>query len=165
MLALSLLIVAGSIAAPAPPDAAKKAQEELQGTWVAVGMEEKGEKVPAKDLKDEDISVSIKGNELTMMHRGKADRYTFTLDPGKKPAHMDLQESGDKARPGTCHAIYSVEKGELKICVSSSFNPNESEERPKEFATGSGSESRPPKGMKGKYLFIFKQDKKQGLRG
>ena len=160
MFTVSLLIVASSIAAPAPPDPVKKAQDELQGTWVAIDMEQKGEKVAPKELKEEDISISIKGNELTMWQGGKPDRYTFTLDPSKKPAHLDLQESGEKARKGVCHAIYSQEKGELKICVSSNFNPDEAEERPKEFATVLGSENRPPKGTKGKYLFIFKQDKK-----
>jgi uncharacterized protein (TIGR03067 family) len=160
MFAFSLLIVSSSFAAPAPPDAVKKPQDELQGTWVAIGMEEKGEKVTAEVLKDEAISITVKGNELTMWQRGKADRYLFTLDPSKKPAHLDLMESGDKVRPGICHAIYKVEKGELKICVSSSFNPDEPEERPKEFATVLGSENRPPKGTKGKYLFIFKQEKK-----
>jgi uncharacterized protein (TIGR03067 family) len=160
MFTVSLLIVASSIAAPVPPDPVKKAQDQLQGTWVAIGMEEKGEKVAAEVLNEEKISVTIKGNELTMWQGGKPDRYTFTIDPSKKPAHMDLQESSDKARPGTCHAIYLLEKGELKICVSSNFNPDEPEERPKEFATVLGSENRPPKGTKGKYLFIFKQEKK-----
>ena len=69
---------------------------------------------------------------------------------------MDLK-SQDAAKPGIIHAIYSLEKGELKICMGSNFTPDEPEKRPKEFATAAGSENR---GGKGKLMFTFKREKK-----
>jgi uncharacterized protein (TIGR03067 family) len=157
MFTVSLLIVSSSLAAPAPGDSAKKALDELQGTWIAVAWEESGEKVPAEKVKEAGIAITIKGNELTLLP-GKRDegRFSFTLGPSKKPAHLNLQELGKEARPGVAHAIYSLEKGELKICVSNKFEPNKEEERPREFATGP-SEMRPPKGG---IMLTLKQEKK-----
>jgi uncharacterized protein (TIGR03067 family) len=159
MLTISLLIIGSTLAAPAPEDGAKKAQDELQGTWAAIAAEEVGRKISADELKEENLSISIRGNELTL-RRGKDEgkfegRLSFTLDPTKKPAHIDFKEVGDKARPGVIHAIYALEKGELWICLGSKFTPDEEKDRPQEFATGRG-ESAPKKGS---LLFTFKPDK------
>src|SRR5438105_4614626 len=100
MFTLPLLIVSSSLAAPAPADAAKKALDELQGTWVAVALEEKGEKAAADDVKKEEISITTKGSELTVRHgKGEPDQFSFTLDSSKKPAQIDLKQLGDKAEP------------------------------------------------------------------
>jgi uncharacterized protein (TIGR03067 family) len=158
MFTVSLLILGSSLAAPAADDAAKKAQDALQGTWVATALEEKGKKASAEEVKEENFSITIKGNELALRHGdGTPERFFFTLDPSKKPAHIDLKRLGEDAPKGTLHAIYALEKGELKICLGSNFTPNKPEERPQEFATVLGSEKRPPKG---KIMFTFKQDKK-----
>jgi uncharacterized protein (TIGR03067 family) len=154
---IALLIAGGTLAAPTPADEVKKAHNDLQGTWVAVAMEERGEKLATDDVKKEDISLIVKGNELTTHHgKDEPNRFSFTLDPTKKPAHLDLKELGDKARPGIIHAIYALENGELTICLGSRFNPDEEKERPQEFATGP-SEKRPPKG---KVMVRFKQSEK-----
>jgi uncharacterized protein (TIGR03067 family) len=156
MLTISLLIVSSSLVAPLPADAGREAQDELQGTWIAIGLEESGEKATADKVKEHDITITIKGNEITFRF-GKDDphRFSFTLDPSKKPAHLNLKELGEKAQPGVAHAIYSLEKGELKICVSNKFDPNKEDERPQEFATGP-SEMRPPKG---RIMLTVKQNK------
>jgi uncharacterized protein (TIGR03067 family) len=158
MCPITLLILGSTLAAPAPAEGAKKAKEELQGTWVAVAIEEKGEKASPEQVKKEEFSAIIKGNELALRHKkAEPDRFSFTLDPEKKPAHLNLTRLGKDARPGVIHAIYSLDKGELTICLGSNFSPDKPEDRPQEFATVLGSEKRPPKG---KLLFTFKQEKK-----
>jgi uncharacterized protein (TIGR03067 family) len=122
--------------------------------WTLVEMDEKGRRVTAEELKEEGGSFVFRGNELLLKERGVTKmRFSFTLDPAKAPRHIDLQRR-DRATRGTCHAIYSLEKGVLKVCVGTNFNPGEPEERPQEFATKLGSEGRPPKG---KLLFVIKR--------
>jgi uncharacterized protein (TIGR03067 family) len=84
-------------------------------------------------------------------------QFSFTLDPRKKPAQMDLREMGDGQREGIVHAIYALEKGELRICFGSNLTANKAEERPQEFATSKGSKDRPPKG---RVMFTFKRPEK-----
>ncbi len=158
MFPFSCVILCSLLAPAETSDATKKAQEELQGTWIAVALEEKGMKSTVEEVRKENISITIKGNELALRH-GRSDpaRFSFTLDPGKKPAHIDLKDLGDKARPGVLHAIYGLDKGELKLCFGTTLTPNKPEERPQEFATVLGSKERPPKG---KVMLTFKRSEK-----
>jgi hypothetical protein len=66
MFTVSILFLSGCLAAQAPDDGAKKAQDGLQGTWDAVALEEKGEKAFPDVVKKENFSITIKGNELTL---------------------------------------------------------------------------------------------------
>ena len=138
MLVALLLILGSGIAAPVPPDPAR---EELQGTWVATALEQRGVKLTAKEVEEEGLSITVKGNELTLRHGSSQRRFSFTLDTSKTSAQIDLKVAGG----GVVHAIYSLENGVLRICFASSFTPDEPEARPRGFATGD-SDSRPPKG-------------------
>src|SRR5262249_55335439 len=40
---------------------------------------------------------------------------TFTLDPARSPRHFDLALSAGGKR-ATCHGIYEIDGGELKLC-------------------------------------------------
>jgi uncharacterized protein (TIGR03067 family) len=158
MFTVCLLMAGATVAAPAPPDPVEKAQAALQGTWRCVGGEEKGEKFTAEEAKEEGFSLVITKNEL-VLHQGKEkpQRFSFTLGPGKSPAHIDLKEIGDDARAGVCHAIYRLEKEELTICFGSNINPDEAEDRPQEFSTMLGRDKGSPKG---KVMLIFQREKK-----
>jgi len=152
------LLVAHYVAAPAPASEAEKATEKLQGTWTLVAMEAKGEKVSNEKVTEMNIVFEFKGNKLVIKNDDeKLDHYSFTLDPTKAPAHIDLKDLGERAREGICHAIYSIDDRQLKVCLGTNFNPDELEERPKEFATVEGSANRPPKG---KYLFVLQKREK-----
>ncbi len=127
----SLLIVSLSLAVPAPADAAKKAQDALQGRWIAIRLEENGKALSPEEVNEEELSVTVKGNELTIREgNGAPKRFSFVLDPSKNPCRIDLKGLGDKAPPGVLHAIYSLEKGELKICFGSNFAPDKPEGAP-----------------------------------
>jgi uncharacterized protein (TIGR03067 family) len=153
-----LLILLGGLSFAEPMDAQEKAKQALQGDWRVVGVEEKGERWTPEDVRKQPMSLKIKGNEITLYQGTMIDlRFTFRVDPTKSPAHLDLDRLDERVRGKTCHAIYVIQKGQLKICLSSNFNPTKPEERPQEFATILGSTGRPPKG---KLLFIFERERK-----
>jgi uncharacterized protein (TIGR03067 family) len=139
MLVAWLLILSSGIASPVPPDPAGKVREEMQGTWVATALEQNGVKLTAKEVEEEEVSITVKGNELTLLQHGSSlHRFSFTLDLSKATPHIDLKVAGD----GVVHAIYSLENGVLRLCFGSNFKPDETEARPRGFATGDS----PPKG-------------------
>jgi uncharacterized protein (TIGR03067 family) len=154
---IAVFLLACGVAVGAPADAAAQAVKELQGTWTLVAMEEKGQRISVEEVKAEGCSFVIRGSEFLLKERGKTKmRFSFKVDPTKSPRHIDFQRRDGPTVPGTCHAIYSLEKGQLKICIGTNFNPDEPEERPQEFATKLRSEGRPPKG---KNLFILKRNR------
>src|SRR5262245_26555134 len=108
MLVASLLTLISGIAAPVPPDPTRKAREEVQGTWVATALEQRSVKLTAQEVEGEGLSLTVKGNELTLRHGSSQRQFSFTLDGGA-PAHLDIKVEGD----GVVHAIYSLEKGVL----------------------------------------------------
>jgi uncharacterized protein (TIGR03067 family) len=128
----------------------------LEGTWIAVGAEEKGKKITQDELQNQSLTMIFKGDKVSIIEgKGKPKEYSFTLDLSKKPAHFDLKEEGKGARKGIIPAIYSFEQNKLVICMGSNFSPDEEEKRPQTFATGE-SEERP---KKGKLMFIFEKKK------
>jgi uncharacterized protein (TIGR03067 family) len=58
------------------------------------------------------------------------------VDPGNKPAWIDLIVPGDEELQGYVnHAIYSLEGNRLIICSSWRFRPNTPQQRPIKFST------------------------------
>lgn len=116
-------LATGTAARPAAADdkATAKALEELQGTYLVVGLEAKGEKVGEKELKlvveEADRTVVIKGNQLAMKFVGTKDTATIKPDPTQKPARIDITKTnGDTT--GVNHGIYKVDNGLLVICAA-----------------------------------------------
>jgi uncharacterized protein (TIGR03067 family) len=110
----------------APNDA-----KDLQGTWQVVGLEANGEKKPTDEFQE--IKVVIQKDEIWVVKPAGADpKLKFKLNPGKKPKTIDLivQEGKDKGKvvPG----IYSLKKGQLRLCLNIFGDPLV---RPKEFKT------------------------------
>ena len=125
-------------AADAAQEGAKNELKKLEGTWVMVAGEEKGEKVPEKRLKI--ATMTIVGDKHTVKVGEESFVGTHKLDPTKNPKEIDSLNQG-KAMFG----IYKLEKGEFTVC----FAPP-GKERPKEFTTKSGS---------GEFLHVWKQKK------
>ncbi|MBY0525535.1 MAG: TIGR03067 domain-containing protein [Gemmataceae bacterium] len=94
---------------------AKEEAKQLEGTWKVVSADVAGMKVPDDKIKD--AIVIIKGDKLTLGDRGKDGKeLSFTVDPSKKPKHIDLTDlkaKNAKSVPG----IYALEKDELKLCI------------------------------------------------
>lgn len=127
-------------------DAAKK----LEGTYEVVSVLIEG-KVDDKK-KDEVSSFTFKDGEITikMTRNGKErdEKAKFTLDPSKKPAHIDISPgTGDQKVPGI-YETKDTDKG-LELTVA--------------FAKGSGNDER-PKDFKGesKESVVIKLLRKKG---
>jgi uncharacterized protein (TIGR03067 family) len=108
-------------------DAAKK----LEGPYEVVAVLVAGKPDDAK--KDEVTTFEIKDKTLVIKVKETRDESAkFTLDPSKKPAHIDIKPKadGDEVVPGI-YVTKETDKGlELTIAFSKS-GPNA--ERPKDF--------------------------------
>jgi len=103
----------------------------LEGTWLLVGIESEGVKfddVIAKG-KEEDRTMKITGDKMTMTKDGKEDPGTYTVDKSKTPAHIDMTtKKGEKDQKIV--GIYKIEGDTLTICGVES---DKAEDRPKDF--------------------------------
>jgi uncharacterized protein (TIGR03067 family) len=141
-----LVLTAGLLlAADAPKEDPLQAEKkQFEGTWSLVSVEINGKAVAMDTLKEARLVV-------------KGDKYSFTLgemhlelthkpDPTKKPKTLDLTFTEGPNKGKTFQAIYTLEKGQLKICRH--LEPGM--ERPTEFAT------KPDSGL---MVIVWKRDK------
>lgn len=125
---LFALMVCPVAAADEAADAAKK----LEGTYTVVEMITEGK--PDKK-KDEVESIVIKDGEI-IIKSGKRDQSAkFTLDPSKKPGHIDVTPKGDDKVLG----IYEVKETDKGTELTIAFTSN-GKDRPKDFK-GEGNEA------------------------
>jgi uncharacterized protein (TIGR03067 family) len=112
----------------------KKDRAALQGTWKVVASEDNGEKVPADDLKG--LFLSFNGDAIAIKEGGKAEeRFSFLLNPTKKPKEMDLTIQVGAKKGQTDRAIYQFDGDYLRICIQS----NKDNARPTDFVSRAGS--------------------------
>jgi uncharacterized protein (TIGR03067 family) len=124
----------------------------LQGTWKAVGGEEKGITLTQKDLENEPVTLVFSEDRLTMTWGNEKESFNIRLNPDGKPPAMDIIYPHDK---GINHAIYSLSEGKLTICFSKKLNPNSPEERPVRFTTKRDQN----KDLRGLVMFEFRKEK------
>lgn len=117
-------------------DAAKK----LEGTFEIVSVIVEGK---VDDKKKEEVSsFTFKDGEITikMSRNGKErdEKAKFTLDPSKKPAHIDISPGmSDRKVPGI-YETKDTDKG-LELTIAFAKGPGD-DERPKDFK-GEGKEA------------------------
>jgi len=112
---LAILLTGGAVLAasaacgaddPEPPNKGG----EIRGTWVFSRVVGNGPGAPPGDveLTFEKGKATVKvGDQLTKSHK-------FTIDPRKKPAHIDITDSD---RGKKIEGIYKIDKGELYLCI------------------------------------------------
>lgn len=105
-------------------DAAKK----IEGTYEVVAVVIGGK--PEDKKKDEVQAFVIKDGELTIKLAKRDEKAKFTLDPSKKPAHIDIMPDKDETVPGI-YETKDTDKGlELTIAFA---KEGKTAERPKDF--------------------------------
>jgi uncharacterized protein (TIGR03067 family) len=116
---LALLVFAGLLlGADAPRDA-----EQLLGTWKVISAEDSGRKASEENIKN--LKWTVARDAITYTYKvGKTTRWTYKLDPARKPKWIDLTE-GDRTRL----AIYHLDGDTLKVC----FAEGTQKERPTAF--------------------------------
>ena len=108
----SLFVVLAIARAGDPPADLQR----MQGVWKVIYLEEKGKKVPDKELKLMDAiikkdTVTIRvGNEVS-------GEFTVKLDPKQTPKAVDLTHTFGDDKGKTELGIYSIEEDILKFCV------------------------------------------------
>jgi uncharacterized protein (TIGR03067 family) len=108
-----------ALGAADPKDAAKK----LEGTYEVLDVIIDGKPSPKKD---EVKSFEIKDGEI-IIKAEREEKVKFTLDPSKKPAHIDIMAKGDRKVLGI-YEVKETDKGtELTIAFA------EQGDRPKDF--------------------------------
>lgn len=115
----------------------KKAAK-LDGTYLVVGLEANGEKLPAEffEKKSEaERTITIKGDKITAKKGdGSDDPATFVADASKTPAEIAItSKKGDKDE--TAYGIFKVDGDTLTICAVENAT---AADRPKEFKTEKG---------------------------
>ncbi|MDY3554397.1 TIGR03067 domain-containing protein [Gemmata sp. JC717] len=128
---------------PAPGTASKAgpSPSDIEGTYLIVGIDFNGEKMPDAELAKEpegERTVVIKGGKLTGKMAPGGGEEEFTTDTTTTPAQIDFTASapGGKARKQL--GIYKLEGGTLTIAVNN--DPQQPpKERPKDFASNKSS--------------------------
>jgi RNA polymerase sigma factor (sigma-70 family) len=125
----------------------KTDKERLQGAWVIASAERGGDKLGADAEELKGLTLTFKGDKVTLSVGGRAQEATFTLDPGKSPKEIDLavDEGGGEM---THLGIYKLDGETLTLCKS---HPPGA--RPEKFAS--------KEGEKWPAVFVFKRAKKR----
>jgi uncharacterized protein (TIGR03067 family) len=156
MIALLWTIALGF--APVPKDALPRPLRELQGTWRCIGGEEVGHKFSEEEAKKEEEVFVIRGDSLVIRHKTKVRLEAMvTVDPGGHKGAINFKHKSGKYKDKTCHPIYTLEGGKLKICTASKMRADEPEDRPTVFSTDKKQENESDR--PGKLLFILERDK------
>jgi uncharacterized protein (TIGR03067 family) len=107
----------------------EKALKELEGTYRAVALIREGKDAPAEFTRG--VTLRIAADEMTFTVKEKSFPAKIAVDPGKKPATIDIAPTDGPEKGRTFPGIYKVEKGELVLAFT------EKGDRPTEF-TGEG---------------------------
>ena len=143
MCAIVCILLAFSPTEPTKEELIKKELAKLQGTWLPVSAEMRGEKYDLEGKTPESFNMVISGNKMSF---GKRD-LTFSIDPTTNPKLLDLTHVKDKA---SIEAIYRLEGDTVTLC----YRPGKgaARDRPTAFKTDENSlyEIRVYKRMKSK---------------
>jgi uncharacterized protein (TIGR03067 family) len=149
--AASLLVVLSLVTATVSGAGGEKKatpKDNPDGTWVVVGMEQNGMKVPAEALEKLNLKLTLKGEEYTVTMGGTlADKGTSKVDRQKKPNTADIKSEEGPNKGKTILAIVDVAGDTMKACYDM-----DGKGRPKEFAAKEGS---------GHTLILYKREAKK----
>jgi RNA polymerase sigma factor (sigma-70 family) len=128
---------------PNPPAAdGKQDMANLQGTWRVVGVEEQGNKIAEKDVKEAKETFVFKGRAMTYCRDGKVlVTVKIALNPTKSPPAIMLELTDGKEKGQHNHAIYKLEGDTLKLRMNDKFGGHSPDERPTDFSTDTGKEA------------------------
>ncbi len=106
-------------------DAAKK----IEGTYQLLFVSINGK--PDDRKKDEVDVLVIKDGTITIkLAKDKEEVALFTLDPAKKPAHIDLSPKGEKE---TIKGIYEMKETDKGLELMLAFSKDGDSDRPTDF--------------------------------
>jgi uncharacterized protein (TIGR03067 family) len=129
----TLVIALGLSAIPEPPKAGMLDDAiALQGTWGYATLELDGKAIPEQAIGGSKLEIA--GNKFTSTTGDVVYKGTFKLDTAQKPKTIDLTFTEGPEKGNTALGIYELNGDTWRICLTVT-----AKERPKEFATKSGS--------------------------
>ena len=122
----SMVLFSAAFAGVAVADDAEKAMKDLEGRYDLKTLMKNGKPAPDKVIADFKEMV-IKGDTITIKQKERDEVAKFKLDPGQKPAHIDITPVSPASKKRTQKGIYKFENGTLTIVLAREG------ERPKDF--------------------------------
>jgi uncharacterized protein (TIGR03067 family) len=143
-LTIGVVLLASAFSLRAEDDAVAKEDKKFEGTWEVIEFEANGEKVPKEVYAN--WTFTFKGKDYEQKDGDKVmEAGKQTLDPSKKPKHMDIAVAEGEAKGEKQLAIYEWDgDGKVKICASRHGETT----RPEKFET---------KEDKGDMYFVLKR--------
>jgi uncharacterized protein (TIGR03067 family) len=124
----ALLAVTLGLVAAAPVPEKKDELKKFEGAWVFTSWDMGGQLLPEEALRD--ASFSVKGDKYTFQMGAATEEGTLKLDPGKKPAALDLTITSGPDKGKEQLGIYRLERDAIVLCLARAG----AKERPTEFA-------------------------------
>ena len=121
-----------ALAAPAPKTAGKEDSPSVVGEWALESAVRGG----MNDKPPDGAGITFTANGKALFREGRRDKVeegTYTVDPKKNPAEIDIIPPVKEKAP-TVLGIYKIEKDTLTLCMVLGG------ERPKSFEAPAGSE-------------------------
>jgi uncharacterized protein (TIGR03067 family) len=149
-LGLAVCVVVGLIAVAVNGNGGEKKDKNKgpDGTWVVVGMEQKGAKLPAEFIEKMSMKLTLKGENYTVtMGDNVHDKGTSTVNTKKKPYTADIKSEEGPNKGKTILAIIEIDGDSMKACYDM-----EGKGRPTEFSTKEDS---------GNVLILYKRETKK----
>jgi uncharacterized protein (TIGR03067 family) len=106
-----------------------------EGIYVLVGMEMKGDAVPADLLAKQPVAnrtFTFNGDSLTVVKNKKEQTFQVVLDASKNPAEISIKGKDAAGNDQPTYGIYKIDGDMVIICGVESADPKD---RPKEFKT------------------------------
>ncbi len=127
-----------------PDEAAEKDLKVLVGKW-KVEKAELGGKDAMSFAKDVKLEL-LEGGKYKLDLLGQKDEGTFTVDPSKKPAEMDIKGTDGPNKGKTIKTIYKIDGDTVTLCYELG-----GDDRPTKFETKADSKQ---------FLVVYKREKK-----
>jgi uncharacterized protein (TIGR03067 family) len=124
------LFVGSSTFAGMPDDAAEADLKAMVGKW-KVEKAELGGKDATAVVKDVKLELA-EGGKYKLDLLGQKDEGTFSVDPSKKPAEMDIKGTEGPNKGKTIKTIYKFEGDKLTVCyeLGDGIRPTKFETKP-----------------------------------
>jgi RNA polymerase sigma-70 factor (ECF subfamily) len=104
--------------APQVGEKPKSDQELIQGTWIPVSVEQGGQMLPKERFENDKLIVTKDKIALNVLENGVAREGTYTIDPEKKPRHIDMTFGNV-----TMMGLYELKGKSLTIAISERGRP------------------------------------------
>jgi uncharacterized protein (TIGR03067 family) len=134
----------GLSAAGADDRASKDELEKFTGTWQGVSYVRDGKDVPKSEA--EKLRLVVMGEKYTFTEGGEEIEGTHTLDPAKKPKHIDAVRTKGPHKGEKMLGVYQLSEDSFVVCFAAP-----GKDRPTELK---------PAGGPGLRVLAFKRDKK-----